>query len=84
MPIRAQSGLGWHRKDHDNSERISGESCELSRILDQGMYWAISRRKASRQPLLSRKVVEQYPTFLERLFSVWQGFQASLAVQGLV
>jgi len=42
-PIRAQCGLRWHWKDHDNSERISEESCERSRILVQGRYWAISR-----------------------------------------
>src|SRR5437879_4181760 len=41
-------------------------------------------RKASCQPLLRRKVVEQYPPFLERSSAVWQGFQPSLAVRGMV
>ncbi len=34
--IRAQSRLGWYRKDGDNSERISGELMKSLQNRDQG------------------------------------------------
>ncbi len=60
--IRAQSGLGWHWKDRDNPERISGEFLETSQIHNRGSFWA--QKPSSMLIQLPTVIVDE---FLDRL-----------------